>query len=305
MKRIAFLLSLLLVPLAQHAAAAVVAKVNDAVITDRQLAEEVDRLIPQMTFHGNISEEKRQQFRTEALEGLITRELQYQDALARGMKPDKKLVNEQVGRIRDRFESKRAFKKALEQAGITEDDLHARVEKDVLVSQVISRVVTEQARMTDDAVKDYYLKNREKFVQPESVRLRIISSKDEKKAQDAYGRVKAGEDFGAVAAKMSEDNYRIKGGDLGFVHKGMLEPEIEEAAFKLKPGEIRGLIRTDRMWFIVKVEERTPQHQVTFEESKDRLRKELESKKRDELLQAWISDMKARAKVEIIEFSSK
>ncbi|MEK6742626.1 MAG: peptidyl-prolyl cis-trans isomerase [Nitrospirota bacterium] len=304
MRRIAFLLLLLLVPFALHAAAAVVAKVNDAVITEQQLAEEVGRLIPKMSFHGKISEEKREQFRTDALENLTTRELQYQDALAKGMKPDKKFVKEQVGRVRERFESKGAFKKALEQAGITEDDLYSRMEREVLVSQVIARMVTEPARMTDDAVKDYYTKNRDKFVQPESARLRIISSKDEKKARDAHARVKAGEDFGTVAAKMSEDDYRIKGGDIGFVHKGMLEPEIEEAAFLMKPGEVRGLIKTAKMWFIVKVEERKPQHQVGFEEIRDRLKNDLESKKREELLQAWTSDMRARAKIEILRSSS-
>ena len=42
---------------------------------------------------------------------------------------------------------------------------------------------------------------------------------------------------------MSEDNYRIKGGDIGYIHRGRVVQEIEDVAFKLKKGEMSDLIK--------------------------------------------------------------
>ena len=187
MKRIISLfLFILLFSISAYADDAVVAKVNGAVITVADLEAEVDRLIPRSTYHGKVSEEKRDEFREKAVETLIERELQYQDAQAKGMKPDKKAVKTQMAQIRDRFKSKKEYKAALAQAGITEEQLEAQVARGVLVQNVIEKTVTEAARVSDAELKDYYDKNIAKFKQPESVKLRLISTKDEKKIGRAH-----------------------------------------------------------------------------------------------------------------------
>ena len=305
MKIIVSFLLIILLSSSSYADDAVVAKVNGVAITSRELEEAVDRLIPRSTYHGSVSEEKRAEFREKALEELVTRELRYQDALARGMKPDKKQVKEHMGKIRERFKSKKEYKKALEQAGVTEDQLRARVEKDVLVSQVMVKAVAEPSRMSDADVQEYYDKNTGKFKQPESVKLRLISTKDEKKAAEALAKIKAGEDFGNLAAAVSEDQYRVKGGDIGYQHRGKLLPELENAAFQMKIGEIRGLIKAENLWFIIKVEDKKAEQQMTFDESKDKLKKELESKRNKELSEKWMADLRAKAKIEYIVQSSK
>ena len=98
---------------------------------------------------------------------------------------------------------------------------------------------------------------------------------------------------------MSEDDFRIKGGDIGYIHRGRIYPALEEAAFKLKPGEVSGLIWTEGTWFVVKVEERKPEQVVPFEQAKDRLRAELEKKRASELMEAWVSGLRGKAKIEI------
>ena len=278
----------------------IVARVNDGVITTRDVDQEVARMLPSVSFHGNLSAEKTEELRENAMEILITKELQYQDAVRKGVKPDKSIVNEQMTRIRDRFKGKKEFLAALQGAGMTEDDHRKMVEKDVVVSQIIKQTVVDPARQTDAMLKDYYDKNLTKFRQPESVRLRIITTKDLAKAQDALSRIHQGQDFGNVASRLSEDNYRIMGGDLGYIHRGRVLPEIEEVAFRLKPGEVSDLIKADNTFFIVKTEERKAEHQLTFGESKDKLRKELEKRRSDELMTAWMAELKGRAKIEIV-----
>ena len=278
----------------------VVARVNSAVITSRDLEAAVDRLIPRATYHGSIPEEKRNEFRGKALEDLINQELQYQDALAKGMKPDKKSVKTRLEQIRDRYKTKAEYKAALERAGITDDELRTWVERANLIQVVLAKTVTEPARTTEAMVKDYHDKNTAKFKQPESVKLRMISIKDEKKAKDILTKIRAGEDFGDLAARMSEDDYRIKGGDIGYIHRGRIYPELEEAAFKLKLGEVSGLLKSQGMWFIIKVEDKEPEHQVKFEDIKSKLKKDLEDKRAAELLEKWIVDLRTNAKIEVL-----
>lgn len=277
----------------------IVARVNGAAITEKALDAAVNRLIPRLSFHGNISDERLKEFRDKALEDLIVKELQYQDAVDKGLRPDKKKVKERLKQIKDRFQSKRDYKAALEKEGLTEDELKSMIEKEVMVEAVIERTVTDRSRLSEAELQDYYQKNIEKFRQPEIVRLRIISAKEERKIKEALARVKAGEDFGSVAARMSEDNYRIKGGDIGYVHRGRIYPEIEEAVFKLYPKDVAGPIKAEQMWFIAKVEDKKPERLLTYDEIKEKLKKELEAKRAAEITEKWVSGLKARSKIEI------
>lgn len=301
MKNIACLLLMLFISSPLFAADAVVVRVNGVAITNGDVEAEIDRLIPRSIFHGTVSQEKRGGFREKALDNLTVRELQYQDAMARGMKPDKKAVKAQLAGIRDKFNSKKEYETALARAGLTAETLEARTAKEVLVQQVIARTVTEPAVLSDAALKAYYDANPGKFREPESVRLRIISIRDEKKAAEALAQVDAGKDFGAVAATMSEDQYRIMGGDLGYQHRGRLIPEVEDVAFSKGPGETSDLIRGKTQWFIIQVEDKKPERQLSFEESRDKLKSDLESKRAKELLEKWVEELRRKAKIEFVE----
>lgn len=291
---------IILFSVSAYADDAVVAKVNGAAFTKKDLEAEVDRLIPQNTFHRNVPQEKRKFYYDKAIEAIVNRELQYQDAVAKGMEIDKEKVNAQMEKIRKKFKSPEEYKSALEKEGITEEKVRAQVEKEMLVQNMVAKKVTEASKISEKDLKEYYEKNASKFKQPENVKLRLISTKDEKKAQDILARIKAGEDFGDLAYKMSEDNYRVKSGDIGYMHKGRMLPEIEEAAFKLKVGEMSDLIKAENNWYIIKLEDKKPEHQLSFEETKDKLKKELETTRAQELKEAWITDLRAKAKIEVL-----
>jgi len=220
--------------------------------------------------------------------------------VAKGMKPDKEKVNSEMEKIRDRFKSEEEYKAALDKASLTEEKLRAQIEKEMLIQLAIAKMVTEPAKLSEDEVKSYYEKNASKFKQPESVRLRLISTKDEKKATEILVRAKAGEDFADLASKMSEDMYRIKGGDVGYIHKGRMLPEIEDVAFKLNVGEVSDLIKTEDSWVIIKVEDKKPERQLTYDEIKDKLKRELEAERAQELKEKWIADLRSKAKIEVL-----
>jgi parvulin-like peptidyl-prolyl isomerase len=278
----------------------VVAKVNGTSLTQKDLDAELDRLIPKITFHRSVSNEKRKFYYDQALQELINRELQYQDALAKNMKPEKEKLDAQMERIRNKFKTPEEYKAALEKEGMSEEKVRAWVEKDMMIQAAFSDAVTAKAKVSDEEARKYYEKNPARFKQPEGVKLRLISTKDEKKARDILEMLKSGDDFSELAYNMSEDSYRVKSGDVGYMHKGRMLPEIEDAAFKLKIGEISGVINAENNWYIIKLEEKKPERQMSFEEVRDKLKNDLEKERAKELNDKWVADLRAKAKIEVL-----
>jgi peptidyl-prolyl cis-trans isomerase D len=121
--------------------------------------------------------------------------------------------------------------------------------------------------VTAKEIENYYQTNPEKFIQPKRIKVRHILLKADPK--DAEGMTKArqkaesireeaskGKDFSRLAKQYSEDpGTKDRGGDLGFISKGQVVPEFEEAAFGLKTGEISPVIQTAFGLHILKVDE--------------------------------------------------
>jgi len=294
------LLMIFLFAVSSYAEDVIVAKVNGTTFTQKDLEAEVDRLIPQMTFHRNVPPEKRKNYYGKALDELINRELQYQYAKAKDIKIEKEKIDAQLEKFKKRFKSEKEYQAALDKEKSTEEQVRARIEKELLAQAAYTRNVTEPAKMSEPALKEYYEKNAAKFKQPESAKLRIISTTDEKKAQDILAKIKQGDDFGELAYGLSEDSYRVKSGDVGYIHKGRMLPEIDAVGFKLKVGEVSDIIKAENNWFIIKVEDKKPEHQITFEETKAKLQKELEAERANELKKKWLDNLRAKAKIEIL-----
>lgn len=73
---------------------------------------------------------------------------------------------------------------------------------------------------------------------------------DAEAAEAALTRIKAGEQFGDVAADMSSCPSKDKGGDLGWFKKGQMVAEFEAACFENDPGTIV-TVQTQFGWHVV------------------------------------------------------
>ncbi len=125
--------------------------------------------------------------------------------------------------------------------GITADD----EDFDVVLQQELARSKlseTDYRQMAEAAVLEAKLKEHFLAEVPksaESVRYRQILVSDQATADNIKQQIEDGKDFAALAAENSLDPAtKDKGGNVGWVPRGALDPSIEELLFVLKAGEI-------------------------------------------------------------------
>lgn len=286
-----------------------VAKVNGVVLTEIDLSEAMNELIPFAAFHGGVNPEQRERYRADAVELMIEKELLYQEAKLRGMKPEKGYVDKKKeDRIR-RMGGKKAFKSALKQWGISEKEYEKMIEKRHLIDVISKSEIEEKATVSDEETKDYYDKHKSDYMRPEAYRLRHIlisvspnaSSEDRQKrralAEEVLGKAKSGTDFASLAWDYSNDPYRVKGGDLGLVHKGMLDPDIEKAVQGLGDGQISGIVQTIYGYHIVKLEKKSEPKQLKVEDVSAKIGKHLKENKAKEIKERLLSSLRKKAEI--------
>ena len=292
-----------------------VVRVNDSIITEKDLQEKVNLTINQQYFHRNLSPEKEKAVKKQALEILIEEELFYQEALKQKIEVKKTTVEEELNKAIKRFRSKTDFKTALNKLGYTEKEFWEKLERELIIKAFYQKYILNKTKFSDEDLNDYYIRNKENFIKPESINLQhiLIKAQDqtsdkswqeaEEKADHIMSLLKQGESFDDLAAQHSDDRYRIKGGRLGWVHRGRLLPEIEKIAFDLKKGDLGGHIKSRYGFHIIKlIDKQTPQ-QLEFSEIQDKLRQDLQKKYEAETKQKLLEDLKNKAKIEIlIEF---
>jgi len=196
------------------------------------------------------------------------------------------------------------------------------LEKEQILRQYQTKVNDEikkdvEKELTDAYLEEYYGKNKEKFKEPERIRVRVITVKADPgggregwekvfaAATELRKKIDAGEDFAKLANESSQDPYAPKGGDMGFVHVGSLDPPLENAVAKLKQGELAGPVMSIYGYHILKLEEKAPAIQRQFEEVKDKLREELKKSKFLDRKYNLIQDIKKKAKIEYLNEEDK
>ena len=166
----------------------------------------------------------------------------------------------------------------------------------------------------DDEAKQDLLAVAGKFreITAERLRLRHVLIKvaetatpeEKKAAQDkalaVSKEIEGGLDFDEAVEKYSEDKESAaRAGDLGYVIKGMLPPEAEEAAFKLQVGGNSQPVETKFGWHILRLEEKRAAQKLRFEPVKDDLEQVLAQNSFAAELGSYIKDLRKNAKIQI------
>jgi peptidyl-prolyl cis-trans isomerase D len=168
------------------------------------------------------------------------------------------------------------------------DDFKIGERRKVRYILVDPQKLRERVNISPQDVDRYYNVNADQYATPEQTRASHIllktEGKDEaavrKQAETVLARVRAGEDFAALAKQFSEDEAsKDKGGDLGFFPRGRMVPEFDQVAFSLQPGIASDLVKTQYGFHIIKVTERRAKTQRSLDEVRQPITEQLKSER--------------------------
>jgi peptidyl-prolyl cis-trans isomerase C len=292
-----------------------VARVNGAVLTDRDLAREMMNVFPYAKQHGGkFPKDSEAQIRQTAMRNIEFEELAYQQALRRGLTVAPAKLTRAMKDFRAQFEGDAQFQQYLkaEQKGSLQE-LRAKIQRAILIDMVLQAEVDTKARPTDAQLRTFYDQNSERFRKPESVSIQTItiaygdnpSPTDKQaarqRAEAALTQAKATktyEAFGQLAEQVSMDDWRVMMGDHKWLHRGRMPEAVEKVVFSMAVGEVSGIIDTGDSFSIARVNGHEDSKLVAFDEIKPQLKKDLERQKKDELHAALDKRLRASAKIE-------
>lgn len=272
----ALIVVLIVPPFAKGSGNETVAKVNDVKITKDTLYNELVEAGGKQTVNSMITEE------------LIKQELAKQSITVTDAE-----VNEEVDALKASFPSEDQFNMALQQSGMTLEDLKGQTKTQV----ELKKLMGDKIKVTDEEIKTIYDQNKESFATPEQVRASHILVETKEEADEIVKQLKDGADFAAIAKEKNQDATKDTGGDLDFFGRGEMDPAFEEAAFKLKKDEISDPVKSSFGYHIIKLTDRKEATNPTLEDKKDEIRKQLENQKVYQESSAYIQELKDKATI--------
>jgi peptidyl-prolyl cis-trans isomerase C len=289
----------------------VLARVNSEKVERWEFDNAVKRM--EARAGGPVPPDKRDEVLRGVLDQLVAYHLLAQESRARKLPIADSDVDARLADIRKTFPTEEAFKQGIAAQGLTLDQLKLQAKSSLEVAKVIDIEVNSKVAVTDAEVKAFYDQNLDRFKQGDSVHAAHIligvpqnataEQKAEAKAKAAVllKTIKAGGDFATLAKANSQDpGSAPNGGDVGFFPKGQMTPAFEEAAFKLKPGTMSGVVETPFGFHIIKVIERRAPRTAPFDEVSGQIKDFLMQGQREQKLERFVEQVKAKGKIEML-----
>lgn len=288
-----------------------VAVVNGVVIARIQFDKELKVHLERVSRQGSqITDDQMEELKKDILEGLIEREVLYQESQKAGIKIADQKVDDQVAAIKKRFPNEEEFKKALAGMGLTEEEVREQIQHGLAIRELIDQKVANKVVITDEETKAYYDANPQLFNQPEEVKASHILIKVEptaddatkaaarKKIEDLQQKLKAGGDFAELAKENSEGPSNVRGGDLGYFKRGQMVKPFEDVAYSMKIDEVSDLVETRFGYHLIKVSDKKPEQTLAYADVKDKIAQRLKQEKVEKDATLYVEDLKKGAKIE-------
>ncbi|HWB72550.1 MAG TPA: peptidylprolyl isomerase [Egibacteraceae bacterium] len=207
-----------------------------------------------------------------------------------GITVDEADVDAKRAEVVEQLGGQEAFDEIVAQNRLSPQDLDAQL-RSLAYQELVAERLTRDLRVPREEIRQAY----EREYAGNSPRVRHILVETEEQARDALRRVRAGEDFAAVASEVSGDpGSAQRGGELGAIRRGATVPEFEEAVFGARPGEVVGPVRTQFGFHVIEVLEAPP-----LEAVEDDLRAQLLEQRQAEVLRDWLAERARQARVRV------
>jgi peptidyl-prolyl cis-trans isomerase SurA len=308
-------LLLLAWPAAAHAR--VVEKIAALVGDDLILLSEVeDRAAPLMADIAAIANPSEREARTnairhEVLDRLIDDQLLSQQATELKLTVSNDEIDRAIEQIkRDYGLTDTQLKDELRKQGLSMPTYRQNTKREILKYRVLNIAVGSKINVGDSEVQSYYdrhMKSANVQVRASHIFIAIPEDADnatvlerEKLAKSLLARAQGGEEFAKLAKEYSEDaGTRAEGGDLGFIGRDILPKPMEELVFSMRVGDIRGPVRADRGFHVIKLVDKRAKDAKPFAEVQDDIRIRLRQREMERQTKIYLGDLRKKVLVDI------
>lgn len=260
--------------------AGVFAKVGDTVILQKDFDGALAAAARKKFYHGKVPEGGVAVLQREVGDTLVANALLLREARRRGLKPDDAAIRQTLQEYEQRYRANKRWQQTRAQVVPL---LTKRLQEESLLN-TLEASVRNVAPPDVRQIREYYAAHPEKFTEPEQLRLSVILlkvdpsspsavwKKADEEARDMVKQLRAGAGFAALARVKSGDASSKNGGDLGYLHHGMLPEAAEKTVDKLKPGDVSEPVNLLEGVAVFRLIDRTPSKLTVFEAAKDRAR---------------------------------
>ena len=247
-------------------AAPVFARVAETVITQRDYDEALAVAARSRFYHGKAPQADMAKLQREIGDALVNEALLLREARRRKLQPDAAAVEQQLAAYEARYSHSDAWQK--NRAAML-PALKKKLEQHTVLDQ-LHAAVHQVNDPTAAQVQAYYARHKDKFIEPERVKLSMILLKVDPSSPQAQWdaalaeggtiakRLRAGADFAQLAQVHSGDASAAKGGQLDYVHRGMLPEPAQAAVDQLQPGAISDPVTLIEGVGVFRLDERKP-----------------------------------------------
>jgi len=292
-----------------------VARVNAAVLTDRDLLREMYAIFPYARQHnGAFPKAMEADIRKGALQMIEFEELVYQEALRRKMTVAPTRLDKAEISFRQQFQNPDQYQMFMRiECQGQRSILRAKIRRSLLIEDLLKVEVTGKSAVSIPQAKAWFDQHPERFRIPESFAIQTISvvppptptpeqlKEARRRAEDDFRQAKATksyEEFGLLAEKISQDDYRVMMGDHRLLDRAKLPPQILTVVEQMRPGQVSDVVQVEQVYTIVRLNNHVPTGMQKFVDVKDSLRQYLQKQNVERLRAGLNSRLRKDAKVE-------
>lgn len=287
--------------------------VNDDIITVREFETTFEpyRKRIEDSYRGNDKAKVIEDTRNAVLERLIDSMLIEQMARKIGANiKEEEIMNILKDTLVKRNISMEKFLQDVEKDGGTLADVKKDIRAQLMRMKLMRWEIKSKIMITDQEIGAYYNEHRDEYEGREAVRIRQIlfvipsnadsetKAKIEGEAQKVRKLALSGTPFEELVAKYSQGPKADQGGDVGFIEKGVMIPEMEEVAFKMPLDQISEVIESELGFHIIKVVDKRGAGIKPITAVREEIKAKLEDEKLEKKYDEWISSVRKKAHIE-------
>jgi peptidyl-prolyl cis-trans isomerase SurA len=315
MKRWALLMLLVAAPAQARVVEKIAAVVGDDIVLSSEVEEHAGPFMTEIAAIANPTQRaaRAQALRREILDRLVDERLIIQQAAELKLTVSSEDIDRSIEQIKRENGGLTDAQLSAEllKAGQTMASYRQEIKKQIMRYRVLNIAVGSKVTVSDADVQSYYdghMKSGDHVqVRASHIFVAIPDNADavtlkakEKFAHDLLDRAKGGEDFAKLAKEFSQDPAtRDEGGDLGYFGRDMLPKPIEEMVFAMKIGEVRGPVRADRGFHVIKLVDRRVKEVKPLADVKEELRNQLRQKEMERQTKNYLTELRKKTLVDV------